>query len=54
MYGDEYFVAKNKYTYSSNRKNIESVNQKKLNDCSKYFLLQINDSEINIFPVSLK
>ena len=54
LYGDEYFVAKNKYTYSSNRKNIESVNQKKLNDCSKYFLLQINDNEINIFPVSLK
>lgn len=54
MYGDEYFVERNKYTYSSKSKKIEINNSKKLKDDSKYFLLQVSDSEINIFPVSLK
>lgn len=54
MYGDEYFVERNKYTYSSRNKKIEISNSKKLSDDSKYFLLQVSDSEINIIPVSLK
>lgn len=54
MYGDEYFIARNKYTYSSNHKKLEPVNLKKLDHCSKYFLLEVSDSEINIFSISLK
>lgn len=54
MYGDEYFIERNKYTYSSNHKKIEINHSKNLHDESKYYLLQISDSEINVIPVSLK
>lgn len=50
MYGEEYFIGKNKYTYSSNNKMCNH----NLSDSSKYVLLQINDSGISIIPVILK
>ena len=51
MYGKEYFIEKNKYTYSSNYKNIESNNLNVLRGNSNYFLLHINNDEINIMPL---
>ena len=35
-------------------KKIEINHSKNLHDESKYYLLQISDSEINVIPVSLK
>ncbi len=52
MYGDEYFIERNKYTYTSKNKNIKQ--EKFINESAKYFLLKIDNEKINIIPVSLK
>ena len=52
MYGDEYFIERNKYTYTSKNKNTKQV--KFINENTKYFLLKIDNDKINIIPVSLK
>ena len=50
IYGDEYFIEKNKYTYTT--KDIKQV--KLVNENKKYFLLKIDNEKINIIPISIK